>query len=619
MAKLCHLIIEKFKIHIIVIFLALANLYLNKYEIINSPTSTKIRNLMIPFNGFIKKFKRPKHLVILCLLFSLSLSIITYKNPTYEPNNILYFLSSVSQGLAAIFTLLFAVTIFAVQMTKTYTSIDEIFDKWTLLLMLLFGLGITLPLIQLVVNHNYLPFDRIKNLSLAVDLFLASFCILSIIPYSIRINKTMLYESGLLNLSNDISEAIDLDHKTVVSIKVKELIKLCNISLDDEKWDKTCSIVNELKDISKKISSSEWIDLNLSIIRELVKVSYQNHFKNTRVIITVIEALGAIGSKDKILLLDKDQVELKLRGSNLSQAIDSFMIFNYYYILQRNPRLYLLYSWKKLFHFELGKNLFSSFFATKNQMEKVEFQAGFPIAIREFNQIFDSYQRFEYFRNYYEDIKKRNGSILPEIHFYEDKIDDDLIIPEIFNSGNFLSLPGRTIMGLYEIGFKLSFESQRHIQEINQVLNQLEKIGFNAISFNFKNSIVTMCSYCIYEITALSIQVGKEDKNKKLLLNAMEHLVKIAYKAYEKDKNQFEDSYKSSLAFWWILGAYANKYLPNYTKEIISELKKSNNEIIKEDLRIESVLSDIREYLTPYQECIENLNTFENLYNNLAE
>ena len=308
MAKLCHLIIEKFETPIKIIAFVLADLYLNKDEIIYSPASTKIQNLMVHFFEFIKKFKRPKYLVIICLLSSLSISIVTYKNPTYEPNNILYFLSSISQGLAAIFTLLFTITIFAVQMTKTYTSIDEIFDKWTLFLMLLFVVGITLPLIQLVVNHNYLPFDRIENLSLAVDLFLASFCILSIIPYSIKINKTMLYKSGLSNLSNNISEAISLDNKAVVSIKVNELIKLCNISLDDRQWDETYSIINELKNIPEKISGSEWTELNLSIIKELVEVNYKNQFKKTKLTVKVIEALGAIGSKDKILPLDKDQV-----------------------------------------------------------------------------------------------------------------------------------------------------------------------------------------------------------------------------------------------------------------------------------------------------------------------
>lgn len=615
MAKLCHLIIEKFATSIKIIVFILADLYLNKDEIIYSPASTKIQNLMVHFFEFIKKFKRPKYLVIICLLFSLSLSMVTYKNPTYEPNNILYFLSSISQGLAAIFTLLFTITIFAVQMNKTYTSIDKIFDKWTLLLMMLFGVGIILPLIQLVINHNYLPFDRIENLSLAVDLFLASFCILSIIPYSIKINKTMLYKSGLSNLSNDISEAISLDNKAVVSIKVNELIKLCDISLDDRRWNEAYSIVDELKNIPEKISGSEWTDLNLSIIKELVKVSYQNQFKKTMLTVKVIEALGTIGSKDKILLLDKDQVELKLKGPSLFKAKDSFMLFSYYYILQRNWTLAILYLWKRTFHLGPRDNLFYLFVAKKNKMEKTKFQTEFPIDIREFNQIFNSYQRFEYFRNFYEDIKKRNGLTLPEIHFYEDKIDDDLIIPEVFKSENFLSLSRRTIMGLYEIGFKLSFESQHHIQEIDQVLIQLEKIGVNAVNSNLKNCIVTMCSYCIYEITALSIQVGKEDKNKKLLLSAMEHLVTIAYKTYEKDKNQFEDSCKTSLAFWWILGAYANKYLPNYTNEIISKLKKSNNGIIKENLRIESVLTDVREYLIPYKECIENLNTFENLYN----
>ena len=617
MTKLGDSIKNVYKTSFKIIFLAMINYTLNKIEQIDSPTSTKRRNLMILFNGFIKKLKRPKYLVGVCLLFSLTLSIIAYKNPTYEPNNILYFLSSISQGLAAIFSLLFTITIFAIQMTKTPISIDKIFDKWTLLFMTLFAAGITLPLIQLVVNHNYLPFDKIKNLSLAVDLFLASFCVLSIIPYSIRINKTMLYESGLSNLSYDISEAIDRDHKTVVSIKVKELIKLCSISLEDEQWDKTCSIVKELKDIPEKISCIEWTDLNESIIRKLIRITYKNHFRDTQVMITVIEALGTIGSKNKILLLDQDQVELKLRGSNLSQAIDSFMIFNYCYILIRNPGLYL-YPLKKLFNIGSLENSFPFFLVTKNKKKEAEFQAEVPIYVRDFPPKFNSYQRFEYLHKFYDDIKIRSGLILPETPVYNTEEIYDLILPDVFTSKNFISIPKRTILGLYEIGYQLSFESQHHIEEIKEILNQLEKIGVNAIDFTSNNSIVSMSSYCIYEITALSVQVGKEDKNKKLLLSAMEHLIRIAYKAYEKDKNQFDDSCRSSLAFWWILGAYANKYLPNHTKEIISKLKKSNNEIIKEDLRIESVLSDVREYLRSYQDCIENLNTFEELYNNLT-
>lgn len=579
--QLNNLIKKKSKASIIIVpqvIISFIKLYLilsNKGSI-NSPTSKKIRNLTAPFSSFFKKFKRPKYLSILCILVSLFLSIVTYKNSTYNENNILYFLSSISQGLAAIFTLLFTITIFAIQMNRKYTLVYKIFDKWTLLLMILFSVGIILPFIQLTVNHNYLPFDRIENLSLAVDMFLASFCILSIIPYSIRINDILVFEIGLSNLSNEISEAIASDNKLVIKKNVKELIYMCNISLYDNKWARTRAVVDELTNIPDKISGSEWVKLNSSIIHELFKVSSKNQYKYTQITIIGIEALGTIGSKDKVLRLDKDKIKFELKGSYLSQVTDSFMISNYYCIMQNEPLSYILYILKQAI---LRKSTIN-----KQQIEKAKFQTEFPIDINNFNKTLSFFYRFEFLHNAYEDAKKRNGFVVPEINLDQEiktKIKDNLIVPEEFFSEKFLSLPQRTIMALYELGFKLSFESQRHILKIDKILNELEKIGVNAIGTSLRDNIVSMSSYCIYEITALSVQTGKEDENKDLLLKAMEHLLIIAHEAYKKDKIQFEDSYKSSLGFWWILGAYANKYIPNYISKMISELKNQIKKLLK--------------------------------------
>lgn len=90
-------------------------------------------------------------------------------------------------------------------MMKKYTSMDKILDKWTIFLMIFFSFGIILPLIQLEISYNYLHFEKIVNLSISIDLFIATFCILSIIPYSIRINRIIKYESGISNLYEETS------------------------------------------------------------------------------------------------------------------------------------------------------------------------------------------------------------------------------------------------------------------------------------------------------------------------------------------------------------------------------------------------------------------------------
>jgi len=94
-------------------------------------------------NELIMKFEQPKYITIFCLIVAVVVFIITYINPIAQKDNILYFLSSISQGLAAIFTLVFTITIFGAQMMKW--SMSKIFDRWTILLMIIFGIGIIFP------------------------------------------------------------------------------------------------------------------------------------------------------------------------------------------------------------------------------------------------------------------------------------------------------------------------------------------------------------------------------------------------------------------------------------------------------------------------------------------
>jgi len=138
----------------------------------------------------------------LCILGGLVVGVIVYFFlPISEGDDILYLLSAVSQGLAAIFTLVFTITVFGAQMRRKFTAMDKLIDKWTKVLMLVFASGIILPLIQLKTDKDLLNIPSIStaDLSLAVDLGIATFCILAIIPYLMRVNRIMKYEGESQN------------------------------------------------------------------------------------------------------------------------------------------------------------------------------------------------------------------------------------------------------------------------------------------------------------------------------------------------------------------------------------------------------------------------------------
>ena len=101
-----------------------------------------------------------------------------------------------------------------------------------------------------------------------------------------------------------------------------------------------------------------------------------------------------------------------------------------------------------------------------------------------------------------------------------------------------------------------------------------------------------------------------------MLSEAVRYLGIIASEAY-KYKETFKDSYKATLGFIQILGAYSKKYCPEATDDIVWELKNLCKDIKRNDFESDfaSVLQDVKEYLDPYKECNEYLGKFEALQN----
>ena len=131
-------------------------------------------------------------------------------------DNVQSFLSSISQGLAAFFALAFTISIFGAQTMGGFTALDKVMDIWTKVYMVLFSVGIIFPLWQLITGIYSidlvsffpkmgitLPLQQLKigsvgNIDLlALDIILVSFCVLGIIPFTIKINRITKYEGGI--------------------------------------------------------------------------------------------------------------------------------------------------------------------------------------------------------------------------------------------------------------------------------------------------------------------------------------------------------------------------------------------------------------------------------------
>ena len=194
--------------------------------------------------------------VIFSIVVTFFVIIFTYSGLVYD-SNIWYLLSAISQSLAAIFTLVFTITIFGSQMMGRFTSIDKIMDNWTKTLMVLFTIGIIFPLIQLgkleysELNISFITFNfdfNLVNLAIAIDLGIATFCVLAIIPYLMRVNQIMKYERGISKLDEKLNEAEFNNDATRELNIINDLIELCISGVyDNAEW-----AVIEIIDILKK-------------------------------------------------------------------------------------------------------------------------------------------------------------------------------------------------------------------------------------------------------------------------------------------------------------------------------------------------------------------------------
>jgi len=178
---------------------------------------------------------------------------------------------------------------------------DKMIDKWTIVLMLIFAIGIILPLIHLKTDKNLLglSFASTANLSLSIDLTIATFCVLSIIPYLKKVNRIMKYEGGIPKLKEEAAEAIDLGHRATVSNKIHDLAELGESAVNDfhkERELRTNEIIGELWNFGIAVAEKEWPFQTRAVLDGLFKIGRITVKKRLdRPTAGVLEAFSRIG------------------------------------------------------------------------------------------------------------------------------------------------------------------------------------------------------------------------------------------------------------------------------------------------------------------------------------
>ena len=183
---------------------------------------------------------------IICIIITLVVfSILYYVHPNECPEDARYILSAISQGLAAILALVFTITLVVAQMTRRYTAMDKIiFRPETIFLMIVFGIGIIAPL--LVLEFGFWEWGVI------LSIVIASFCVFSLLPFLIGVNGVLKYDIGIVNLNEEIMEAIELGYELKARNKIMELNEIGKGAVKGFREDVAFSIIILLSDIGKK-------------------------------------------------------------------------------------------------------------------------------------------------------------------------------------------------------------------------------------------------------------------------------------------------------------------------------------------------------------------------------
>ena len=134
--------------------------------------------------------------IILTVVFLLLVQPVVWESGDAK-NNTRYLLSSISQGLAAAFALVFTITLVAAQLASKYSPLilDQFFTTPIKVFMVFFVISIILPLILLL--------GLVNRILVYLSLILSITCLTLLIPYFISVKENLKPEKLINRLKDD--------------------------------------------------------------------------------------------------------------------------------------------------------------------------------------------------------------------------------------------------------------------------------------------------------------------------------------------------------------------------------------------------------------------------------
>lgn len=496
---------------------------------------------------------------VISILVALVVAILTYFLPLPSKGSD-DLLITISQGLAAIFTLVFTVTIFAAQMTGKFTAMDRMVDKTTKILMIIFAIGIILPLIQLRTDVDLfkLSFINTANLSLTIDLFIVTFCILAIIPFLNKVNNIMKYEGGVSKLSEEASEAVDSNYNATVSNRIGEIIELGSSAVNNALEHEAIKTVGVMKNLGKSFVKKRLEDATFATLGGLEQIGNISIEKKLDFVTgSVLDALEEIGIKATDIMIfrlpsNRWELELALNTIKRLKSIGESAINN------NLPD-------DTVIRASLGIGEI----ATKAIERKIESEV----------LIFEAVDSLKYISN------------------------------EVYKNKEYLfsweDIPNKDTHKVIKFIKKHNYILRKieHIEKTdeNRVINISD--GKSLFSFNLierKNMAVMTVRHSEFSIAKIGMDRIFSIKKENNKLNVYEY--------------EFERTLEYSLSQLWVLGYFVKEYLPKYAENTAKHIKKDLDEGIK-DLFESDYIRDIARQNSGY--LAYQIEDFEKLYNRI--
>lgn len=183
--------------------------------------------------------------ILLWIIFILFLFIAMESLPTYKMNSYYYLLSALSQGLAAVAAIVFAISLAVAQLLGRYTqkAVPRIYSKATMLYLVFFLTAIIFPLVALT---------EVSFLRVQVSLTLGAGCLFLLIPYFWSFRKkldpeNMLKDLGARSIKETVRSHVPSDVKIMGDIAVAACINR-DLDILDEAVVQLCSVATHSRD-----------------------------------------------------------------------------------------------------------------------------------------------------------------------------------------------------------------------------------------------------------------------------------------------------------------------------------------------------------------------------------